>query len=173
MTMPKIEHSELVRQLLTVLHTMPAHKGVRVFITGSDHDHPQFYQLVESLGAVIVGEDHDWGDRGYERLVDTTVPDSVDAIVDRYHFCPPAGAKFPVAERAAYTAARAVAARADVVICFIRHLDEGPRWDCPDQKKALAKHNIPYLLVDNQPYSLADEKPVADEIAAFLKSARK
>jgi benzoyl-CoA reductase/2-hydroxyglutaryl-CoA dehydratase subunit BcrC/BadD/HgdB len=172
-TQGKIEHSEALRSLLAQSSKRTAHAGSRLFVTGSDHDNTQFYDIVEAVGACVVGEDHDWGDRGFELLTAIDNVDPLDAIVDRYQFCPPAGSKFPTDKRAAYTASRAVAAGAEAVVCFIRDLDEGPRWDCPKQRQMLSGHGIPYLLIDNQAYTLQNRGQLSDDIAAFLEGAVK
>ena len=166
--MAKAEHTVLLRRVLEVLPSRPPRPGKRIFVTGSAHDDTACYDLIEGCGAVIVGDDHGWGDRSFERQVDEGTPDPLDALVDRYHFAPPIGSKYTVAERAAYTAAKALETGAEAVIAIVKTGDPGPRWDIPAQREALGP--IPLLLLDDQASRPAAPDALAAEIAAFLES---
>lgn len=146
------------------------HEGVRVFLTGSSHDHDQAYRLIEDHGAVIVGEDHDWG--ALDAPVDET-GDVRTALVAAYGRGAPSSTGFGIAERAAYTARRATAAGAQVVICWLRQDDDAPAWDVPAQKEALAMAGIPLVALPPQPYDRPDPTLgplIAREIAAALSA---
>jgi benzoyl-CoA reductase subunit C len=82
MYLPREEHSALLRQFLQEAKERPALGGAPLFVTGSLQDHPYFYELVESCGAVIVAEDHDWGNRHFEGAIDPEA-DWRDALIDR------------------------------------------------------------------------------------------
>lgn len=146
--------AEQLDALLDVLPSRPPVAGTRIFLTGSAHDHLGYYQAIEAAGYRIVSEDHDWGDRGYEALVDEGAADIADAIVDRYQSGTPASAKFSIAARAAYTARRARESGADMVLALVRKDDPAPRWDVPDQRTAVAP--LPLILLDDLPYDSAD-----------------
>lgn len=139
--------------------------GIRLFLTGSAHDHALAYAAIEASGMIIVGEDHDWGDRGNEALVAET-GDPLDALETRYRAGTPAAAKFSIADRAAYTAARVREAQAEMVLCLVRKGDPAPRWDVPDQRAAVAP--IPFMLLDDQPYA-TDAKALAQELNRVLR----
>src|SRR4051794_1401958 len=61
----------LVGDVLAEADDLPVHGGTRVFLTGCSQDHPRVYDLIGSLGAVVVGEDHDWGALAGESPVGT------------------------------------------------------------------------------------------------------
>lgn len=166
--LPVERHNDLLLALFAELPSRAPLPGRRVFITGSGQDHAGLYELIESCGAIIVGDDHAWGDRDAETRVDETVHDPIEAIADHRQFAPPIGAKYSVAERAAYTAASARAAGAEAVISVVYDGDPGPRWDVPAQREALG--GIPLLLLDDQPYLLADARPVRGEVIRFLET---
>ena len=166
--MAKADHTALLRRVLEALPNRPPIAGKRVFLTGSAHDDTAYYDLIEGCGAVIVGDDHSWGDRSFERPVQEDTPDPLDAIVDRYHFAPPVGAKYTVAERAAYTAAKAHEVRAEAVIAIVKTGDPGPRWDVPAQREALG--DTPLLLLDDQESRPADPDALKAAITSFLKA---
>jgi benzoyl-CoA reductase/2-hydroxyglutaryl-CoA dehydratase subunit BcrC/BadD/HgdB len=155
----------LLDALLAALAARPAHQGRRLFLTGSAHDHPGYYAQIEAAGFLIVSEDHDWGDRSYEALVDEGAPDIADAIVDRYQSGTPASAKFAIATRAAYTARRAAESEVDLILALVRRDDPAPRWDIPDQH---ATAPVPLILLDDLPYD-ATGYPIADLISTHLK----
>jgi len=165
--MPKAEHSALVERITAQANGRPAIAGKRVFVTGSGHDHTAFYELVEGLGAVIVGDDHEWGDRSFAGLVDETTTDPIQALSERYHRAPPIGAKYSVAERAAYTADRARRAGAQGVIAYIKTGDPGPRWDVPAQRAALG--DVPLLMLDDQGYGLDSPDALKASVTAFVE----
>jgi len=164
--MPREQHSLLVSAFLDAAAGLPKLNGKRLFVTGSAHNSLHIYRAIEKTGAVIVGEDFDWGDRGSALLVEEDTADPLDAVIDRYHFAPPSSAKFSALARAQYTAEQARQAGADAVICLIYNGDPAPRWDVPLQRDALG--DIPLLLIDNQDYGGVDAQSLYDAVADFL-----
>ena len=65
--MERSAHTALVRQVVADAQSWPVLHGPRVFFTGSNQEDTALYEQIEAAGAVIVGEDHDWGDRWYDR----------------------------------------------------------------------------------------------------------
>jgi len=163
--MPIAEHKRLLHSLLGELHNAPGKTGRRVFLTGSEHEYPDVYEAIEGEGCVIVGEDHDWGDRAFFDLIDEQA-DPIDALADAYQFGAPASAKYGVAERATYTAQQASAAAADVVLAFIRAGDDAPGWDVAHQRQALAAHGIPMEVLMGQPYGGAQRSQLQAALQA-------
>lgn len=153
--LPPERYRDLLAGSLTRAGGSARHEGVRVFLTGSSHDHDEAYRLIEDHGAVIIGEDHDWGSPALE----TPVAESGDeraALVAAYARGAPTSTGFGIAERAAYTAARAAEADAQVVICWLREDDHAPAWDIPAQRTALAATGIPLVTLAPQPYDRPD-----------------
>lgn len=167
MFLPRDEHSRLLRQFLPQAQDRAPLTGVRLFVTGSAQDQSQFYELVESCGAVIVAEDHDWGNRHFEGEMDPSA-DPIDAIVDRYHLRSPSPSRASVSARVTSLVAQVRAAGAQAVIFFIYQKDDAPSWDFPEQRGALKALGIPSLLLDHQPYPMAGADSLEREIKAFL-----
>lgn len=165
--MPRARYNALLEALLSRGAELAPRPGRRVFVTGGSQDTPDIYAAIEAAGAVVVGEDHDWSDGGCEGLVDEAADDPVEAIVERYRFAPPPGAKHSIAERAAHTATRAAELRAELVVCVIRNGERGPRWDAPDQRQALAERGIEFLLLDDQDYRI-DPAVITARVAEAL-----
>lgn len=170
MFLPVEEHSRLLRGLLAEVGQSPALTGVRVFLTGSEHEYSEVYELIESGGGLVVGEDHDWGNRACADLVDESA-DPVDALADAYQFGAPASAKYGVAERARFTAEQASAARADLVVAYIRAGDDAPPWDVAHQRQALAARGIPLMLLPDQPYGGVHRGAVEAMLGSVAASA--
>ena len=143
---------------------LPVHGGTRVFLTGCDHDHTRVYELVESMGAVVVGEDHDWGALAGEGTVGAA-HDLRSALVRIRSQGAPASAGHGAAVRAAQTARMAVACGADLVIAWVRPFDDAPPWDVPVQRAALEDVGIPLVAVPAQPYGSEDN----DDVRAILE----
>ncbi|CAM3520151.1 2-hydroxyacyl-CoA dehydratase family protein [Kibdelosporangium persicum] len=155
--LPVAEHNQLLRDLME--SSLDVHSGRRVFLTGSAHDTPDVYLVLEKAGFVVVGEDHDWGDLLASRLVGEP---TLDALVERYQYNGPTAARASIADRAAYTARAAVECGAELVVSYVRRNDDAPPWDFPAQAAALRAHGIPAVLVDRQEYGSIDlaEVPV-------------
>ena len=150
----------LVGALLDEAADAPALPGVPVFLTGSSHDHAQAYELIESCGAVIVGEDHDWGGLAGQSDVDEYGPVR-EALVDAYWAGAPAASGYGIAERAEQTARLAARAGARLVIAWLREHDPAPAWDLCGQREALAEAGIPLLELPARPYRGAADDCVA------------
>lgn len=164
-------HARLLGQLVAAADDLPRHHGIRVFVTGSDQDHPAPYALIESSGAVVVGEDQAWGTPAGESEVAVT-EDPLEGIADHYQFRVGTAAKRSIAERASTTAARARACRAQAVIGFGRRGDSAPAWDYPAQRRALAAHGIAMTFVGDEPYAAAASPRAAEQVREFLESVR-
>ncbi|MFD2415149.1 2-hydroxyacyl-CoA dehydratase [Amycolatopsis pigmentata] len=150
LTSPRI-WCELAGQLLDEAGKLPRREGVRVFLTGCGHDSPRAYEVIESLGAVIVGEDHDWGALAGERVVGRS-SDLRAALVRSRARDAPASAGHAAATRAGQTVRMAVACGADLVIAWTRQNDDAPAWDVPMQRRALEGKGIPLVAVPAQAY---------------------
>ena len=143
-------------------------QGARLFLSGSSHDTADVYELLESRGAVVVGEDHDGGARAFDGEVAEDA-EPLDALVAHYQLGPSAVSKSSIEERTAYTVARARAAGADAAVIWLRRGDEGPAWDAPHQRAALTDAGIPTLVLDRQPYGAIDE-PDLERLERLLAS---
>ena len=167
MFMPRDEHTRLLRAFLAQARDRTSLTGVRLFVTGSAQDHSRFYELVESCGAVIVAEDHDWGNRHFEGEIAST-GDPIDAIVDRYHLRSPSADRASISARVTVLIEQVRAAGAQGVIAFIYQKDDAPSWDFPEQRDALKAMSLPVLLLDHQPYPMAEADSLGPAISAFI-----
>ncbi|SED09721.1 2-hydroxyglutaryl-CoA dehydratase, D-component [Amycolatopsis tolypomycina] len=120
--------------------------GVRLFLTGSSHDHPAVYETLERNGFLVVGEDHDWGELLFAR---TCAAPTELALAERYQHNGPAAPRASIRQRAAHTAAAARTCGAEVLFSYARVHDDAPPWDFPEQRAATG---LPAVLAERQPY---------------------
>ncbi|KDN16097.1 2-hydroxyacyl-CoA dehydratase family protein [Amycolatopsis rifamycinica] len=124
----------------------PVADGVRLFLTGSSHDHPAVYETLERHGFLVVGEDHDWGELLFAR---TCAAPTQLALAERYQHNGPAAPRASIRQRAGHTAAAARACGAEVLFSYARIHDDAPPWDFPEQRAATG---LPAVLAERQPY---------------------
>ncbi|HEX2964808.1 MAG TPA: 2-hydroxyacyl-CoA dehydratase family protein [Syntrophorhabdaceae bacterium] len=172
--MMKEDHSKLLTNILNGAETLPVKTGVRVFIEGSDLDNTQFYDLIESSGAVIVGEDSNWGDRYSEDPVDENA-EPMEALAERYHIRPSRLRTQSSEQRVKYCSTKTNQAKAQGVIFYLLEWDPAVAWDQPDQKKDLAEKGIPSICFSDQKYLLSESGRTAIQqaVETFLNSIRK
>ena len=171
MTMQKVEHNKLLRELLNNVGSTNPMEGARLFVEGSQLDSAWFYEIVEMYNAIIVGEDNDWGNRAFDTLVDETIA-PLDALADRHFFKAPSPSKSTVQERVDYCVRKAAEARADGVIFFLLAGEDPPAWDYPEQRKALETVGIRSLCLDKQPYMPTNPAALQAHISTFVESLR-
>jgi benzoyl-CoA reductase/2-hydroxyglutaryl-CoA dehydratase subunit BcrC/BadD/HgdB len=169
MLMPKHEHNQLLQTFFQEYEATPSSNAVRIFVEGSSIDNLQLYQMIESAGAIVVAEDSDWGNRSFEGQISET-GSPLEAITNFYFNRAPYPTKATIEERAEYCLNQAQKAKADAVIFFIYQGDQPALWDYPEQRNALEAHGIPSLNLPTQPYNLADNPDLNQQIRDFIQS---
>ena len=151
MLVPRQEYSRRLLSALREAVDAPPIHGRRLFVTGSSHDSDSLYRAIEREGWVVVGEDHDWGDRYYADPIDVHVA-WLDALTDRAMFGAPAAAKYGLAERVRYICERVDATGAESVLSLNRDGDDAAAWEYPDLAAALHKNGVSSARIDGLPY---------------------
>ena len=126
--MERSAHTALVRQVVTDAQSWPVLHGPRVFFTGSNQEDTALYEQIEAAGAVIVGEDHDWGDRWYDRDYNPEYS-PVRAVVDRYMLREFSSKKAFVSQRVAALDREVDASAAQAVVLYTNIYEEAASWD--------------------------------------------
>ncbi len=164
------DHNRLLREFLADAASLPPRKGTRVFIEASPLDNLQFYELLEACGATVVGDDHCWGNRHGQDLVETG-GDPLECIARRYQYkAPGPEVVFPAGLRAEYCARQVADTRAQAAIFYIYEWDTVQAWDYPGQDSALRTRGIPTQCFMAQSYRLADPEVLKRDLAAFIAS---
>jgi hypothetical protein len=142
-----------------------------VFLTGSSPIGDRLYRLIESAGAVITGEDHDWGDPILSDQLPQPVPAARDDLLlklaaSRLHGAP-AAATSSMAARAKATREGIAASGARALLSIVRAHDEAPLWDWRHQS---ATAGVPAVqLRENATDNPADD---AASIRAVIETLR-
>lgn len=156
------EHVRLLAELVDGADELIELAGRRVFVTGSAHDHPDIYRELEDGGDLVVGEDHDWGDAWFDGLVGTD-ESPIRALALRYQRGAPRSGRHLIAHRASYLAEHALASSAELVRAILRSGDDGPPWDVPAQRAAVATHDIALGVIKLDGYSDSHLTPSTGE----------
>jgi benzoyl-CoA reductase/2-hydroxyglutaryl-CoA dehydratase subunit BcrC/BadD/HgdB len=121
--------------------------GQRLLVTGSAHETSDIYRAIEAAGAVIIGEDHAWGDPWIASVLDETI-DPLEAISARAQARLSPTPVQSSADRAAALAFRATALQVDAVLHLTLPGDEASPWDIKATREALKGATIPFLALD-------------------------
>ena len=166
--MDKKEHTALVEKIADAAANWPVITGKRVFLTGSNQEDLTVYSMIEEAGGVVIAEDHDWGDRSYERDFNMDYP-VIRAIVDRYMLRSYSSKKAVVSQRIEALDAEVAAAKADAVIFYTNIYEDSASWDYPGQKKSLDAKGIPNACFAKMQYPAEANEGLAEKIAQFIK----
>jgi benzoyl-CoA reductase/2-hydroxyglutaryl-CoA dehydratase subunit BcrC/BadD/HgdB len=129
--------------------------------------------IVETCGAVIVGEESCVGQRGTRNLTDDsgqTVEEMMEAIVDRY-FKIDCAIFTPNPDRLAHVEEMVRTCRADGVIHYGLQFCQPYLMEAIPVEKALEEKNIPVLRIETD-YSMEDTGQLQTRIEAFIEQLR-
>lgn len=165
-----IEKHEYNRLLKEALADLPDNTGagkVRMFVGGGPKDNTQLYELIESCGATVVGEDHCWGNRYSDDPVDETIADPMHAIFKRYTYLKGCPYVFPIQSRIDYSVNAAKKARADAAVFYCMENDT-QAWDVPEEIKAVEALGVHTLYLFKQPYGIKDPEAVKAAVSKLI-----
>lgn len=165
--MERSRHAQLVRQVVAAAASWPVFTGPRIFVTGSAQESTALYERLEDAGAVVVGEDHDWGDRFYDRDFPLDYP-IVRAVVDRYMLREFSSKKAFVSQRVAALDRAVDAAAAEGVLFYTNIYDDSDSWDYPSQRESLHSRGIATLHMPKMQYPVEKNAGLDDRLRAFV-----
>ena len=134
--MEKAKHTELVNAVADAAKEWPVIDAPKVFFTGSNQEDTSLYQKIEDAGLLVVGEDHDWGERVFDRDVNLELSPA-SGLVDCYMLREFSSKKAFVSQRVDALNREVKAAGADGVIFYTNQYEEAASWDYPSQKESL------------------------------------
>jgi 2-hydroxyglutaryl-CoA dehydratase, D-component len=155
--MPRAEHNELLEELVAQGAGLPAREGPRIYLAGSPQPSTALYQLIESVGATVVGEDHCWGERAAGCALPQG-PSALERLAERYHRTPVCSIEFPLERALARWRTSVRLARPDGVLFYVVSGDELHVWDTPDKAALLAADGIPSLHLARQGYGVVGKR---------------
>lgn len=147
----------------------------RVLISGCPMSVPNWKLplVVETSGAVIVGEESCVGERGQRNLVDEkphTIEGEMEALIDRY-FKIDCAVFTPNQDRTDHIISMAKEYKADGVIHYALQFCSPYTVESYLVEKELAKHGIPMLKIETD-YSMEDVGQLKTRIEAFIETFR-
>jgi len=165
---------ELEKRIAEKKGVFPA-KTPRILISGCPQAVPNWKlpMIVETTGAVIVGEESCVGERGTRNLTDDsgeTVDALLDAITDRY-FQVDCAIFTPNQDRLDHIMEMAKAYKADGVIHYGLQFCQPYLMESMPVEKALEEQNIPCLRIETD-YSMEDVGQLKTRIEAFVELLR-
>ena len=169
--MDREEHARLTELVAKEAQSWPEIEGVRVFMTGSAQESTDLYELIERSGGVVVGEDHDWGDRFFDRDYNTEYS-PIRAIVDRYMLREYSSKKAFVSQRVEALDEAVNASKAGAVLFYINAYEEAASWDYPSQKKSLETRGIKTCAMMKMKYPVYDNEGLELKIRKFIESSK-
>lgn len=169
--MDRKEHTKLVEEVAKEAASWPVIDAPRVFFTGSNQESTDLYDKIEASGVVIVGEDHDWGDRFYDRdfNLDYTVR---RALVDCYMLREFSSKKAFTSQRVAALNREVEKTAADGVIFYMNEYEEAASWDYPPQKKSLEAAGKKTLYFAKMKWPLKDSEDISAKLDAFANDLK-
>ncbi len=165
--MERTAHTELVKQVIEAAKDWPVIEGPRIFLTGSNQEDTALYEMIEAAGAVVVGEDHDWGDRYYDRDYNMNYA-PIRAVVDRYMLREFSSKKAFVSQRVAALDRMVEDAGADAVIFYTNIYEEAASWDYPSQKQSLENRGKATLCFAKMQWPIQKNEGLYGQIAGFI-----
>jgi benzoyl-CoA reductase/2-hydroxyglutaryl-CoA dehydratase subunit BcrC/BadD/HgdB len=165
---------ELEKRIAEKHGVFPA-KTPRILISGCPQAVPNWKlpYIVETSGAVIVGEESCVGERGTRNLTDAsgkTVDEMMEAIVDRYYQVDCA-IFTPNPQRLEHIQEMAAAYKADGVIHYGLQFCQPYLMESIPVEKALEEKIIPTLRIETD-YSMEDAGQLKTRIEAFVEQLR-
>lgn len=150
-------------------------KTPRILVSGCPQAVPNWKlpMIVESAGAVIVGEESCVGERGTRNLTDDsgeTVEDIMEAIVDRY-FQVDCAIFTPNPDRLEHIQEMVAEYKADGVIHYGLQFCQPYLMEAIPVEKALEEKNIPCLRIETD-YSMEDVGQLKTRVEAFVEQIR-
>lgn len=169
--MEKEEHTRLVEAVVMDAGEWPVLDGKRIFFTGSNQENTELYDMIESTGGVVVSEDHDWGDRNFDRDFNTDYT-MIRGVVDRYMLREFSSKKAFVSQRVEALNREVQMSGAELVIFATNQYEEAASWDYPSQKESLKKQGIPMESFAKLQYPLNKNEGLKERIAAFVEGVK-
>ena len=165
---------ELEKRIADKVGAFPE-KTPRILVSGCPQAVPNWKLpfVVETSGAVIVGEESCVGERGTRNLVDDsgrTVEEMMDAIVDRY-FQVDCAIFTPNPDRLQHIQEMAAAYKADGVIHYGLQFCQPYIMESYPVEKKLKENGLPTLCIETD-YSMEDAGQLKTRIEAFIEQLR-
>lgn len=141
--------------------------GQPVVYSGSETETLDAYRHIEAAGALVVGDDQEWGGRAVAGLVDESLP-ALEALRLRYQFRAPQPANSLVESRAGYLLGLVERTGAQAVVFRILAIDHAASWEYPTLRRRLTAKGVASLDLGALPYRNADSESIQRHVSSLL-----
>lgn len=157
-------YTELARRLAQEAACWPVVPGRRLYYSGSAQTDTAVYEALERAGAVVVGEDHGWGESRF--AVDVPETGEPMAALADWTLSGPVPAQKGLVGDAVSELTRAVRrTRAEAVAFFSWQYEEAASWNVPSQKAALDAAGIPSAEFCKMPWPPRSGAAVTERVS--------
>lgn len=173
MVLPKAKYNPMLKQLLRQLKSSAPRAGngnVRILISGSYIDNPQYLRVIEELGADVVVDDLCNGSKYFWDMVDTK-GNPMDAIAKRYLERIPCARVRPSTRRIDHLSQLVKDYHVEGVILEAIKFCDLYQEDQPLIKKRLKELDVPLLYLERE-YLMSGVSQMRTRIQAFLENIK-
>lgn len=170
---PREAYNEILEKIVEEIQRRPERPDgrVRILISGSEIDQPDFIRLIEDLGGIVVMDDLCTGNRYFWNEVEET-DEPIKALAARYLSKPPCARMIPWGERAEYIQGLIQEFRADAVILESLKFCPPYGFQKPLLKERLEAGGIPVLELERE-HGDASIGQIKTRVEAFLEMLRR
>jgi benzoyl-CoA reductase/2-hydroxyglutaryl-CoA dehydratase subunit BcrC/BadD/HgdB len=162
------DYTRLANAAVDELRERPALAGPRLLIAGESPDNSQLHTVLESHGAVVVGEDSAWGSRGVGPDV-SMGPDALTAIGEHYYRHGDGSRRPSEADDVWFDGALA---DVDGVVFWMPSSDGVRGWDYPRLRQRASLRGVPHFLWRGDAGEVVPNLTRTD-LTAFIDAASK
>ena len=131
----------------------------------------KLYEMIESKGLVIVGEDTDFGERHFDRDFNRNYP-VIRGIVDRYMLREFSVKKATPKQRKEALDREVDASGAQAVIFYTNKYDEVATWDMPKQIESLERRGIKHIRFEKMLWPVSKNEGLEERICEFAEEMK-
>ena len=170
MIMDKEKNNSILEELLENLNdNTSSYNGKRILVSGSTLDKPDFFNIIESSGGLVVADDLCMGTRYYWDLIDENSKDPIEAITNRYLEMIPCARMFEFhEERLDHVVKLIKEYNVDGMIYVVIKYCDDFMIDYPLFKEKMDDIGMPILYIERE-YILDNVASLKTRIEAFLE----
>ena len=169
MSLPKEEYNPMLDELLEGLQGQSNNYDgmIRLLITGSELDHPEYIKIIEDLGCLVAIDDLCVGARYFWDLVDEEL-EPMEALARRYLAKAPCSRMRPGDKRAKHLSTLVKDYKVDGIIYELLKFCDLYSEDIPVVREK-GNLSVPILALDRE-YAMAGLGQIKTRVQAFLES---
>jgi benzoyl-CoA reductase/2-hydroxyglutaryl-CoA dehydratase subunit BcrC/BadD/HgdB len=163
----RAEYAQLATEAAAELAERAPLTGPRLLVKGAPLDHTGLHQLLESHGAIVVGEDDWWGARAASRDIRLS-DDPLEDVFSAYYHDAPSLRVYPAERAETWFQSETLFRGIDGVVFYLPPDDDALGWVYPRLRQWLAARSISHLLIRTEVKDSAVAPAIQEQIADFV-----